>query len=425
MLSLIIKKILFGNSNNIEKRVYFWNLAANMLYSLQSAILLLIVTRAGGLSVAGLFSIIYTTTHMFASLGNYNMRNFQVSDAKNIYSYKTYFSSRIVSCILMAIACCIYGVISYDSISNICIVLLFTGYRITDSIEDVYHGYVQKVGRLDVASIARSLRIFIATVAFCVSYVINADLFIATIVLFLSSLLILIVCLMSMFVEYPELNVGFGIDKVIKLLVECMPLCISAFLYNYLVNAPKYAIDRNLSSETQAIFNILFMPIFVINVLSMFIFNPLVADMGKWWNDKELGKLRKSVFKQTIIILVMTISIAIAGYVIGWWMLGIVYNVDLADYKFLLFIMLFFGGIAALANFYSVVVTIMRKQYFIIVAYILASITSFLFIDKIVVKFDIDGAGYAYGFIMSIVLVILMIVTFVGLFFRKENREVS
>ena len=167
------------------------------------------------------------------------------------------------------------------------------------------------------------------------------------------------------------------------------------------------------------------MPIFVINVLSMFIFNPLVADMGKWWNDKELGKLRKSVFKQTIIILVMTISIAIAGYVIGWWMLGIVYNVDLADYKFLLFIMLFFGGIAALANFYSVVVTIMRKQYFIIVAYILASITSFLFIDKIVVKFDIDGAGYAYGFIMSIVLVILMIVTFVGLFFRKENREVS
>ena len=40
-----------------------------------------------------------------------------------------------------------------------------------------------------------------------------------------------------------------------------------AFLFNYLANAPKYAIDANLSEEYQTIFSILFMPIFVINIL--------------------------------------------------------------------------------------------------------------------------------------------------------------
>lgn len=56
---------------------------ASLLYSFQSALMLLVVTRVAGLVVGGIFSIAYTVSQMFASVGSFSMRDFQVSDVRN------------------------------------------------------------------------------------------------------------------------------------------------------------------------------------------------------------------------------------------------------------------------------------------------------------------------------------------------------
>ena len=111
-----IKKMLVGNGNDIMKKSAIWNIISSMEYSMQSAILLLVVTRLGGLYDAGLFTIAYTFTQMMATVGSYGMRSFQVSDVKTEYKFGTYLYSRVMSVTVMLVACVSYAVIQqYDS----------------------------------------------------------------------------------------------------------------------------------------------------------------------------------------------------------------------------------------------------------------------------------------------------------------------
>ena len=89
--------------NRIEKSSVLWNMISSMAYSFQSAILLLVVTRVGGLFTAGVFSISYTVSQMFASVGSYSMRSYQVSDVNNKYTFYNYLSSRMISVIMPCI----------------------------------------------------------------------------------------------------------------------------------------------------------------------------------------------------------------------------------------------------------------------------------------------------------------------------------
>ena len=147
----IIRKWFIKDDKNILRKSALWNLISSVEYSLQSAVLMLIVTRAGGLYDAGVFTIAYTLTQMMATIGSYGMRSFQVSDIKNEYSFGSYLSSRVLSILAMIVICMSYGFYQgYDG-QKLFIIAMLCGYRIVDDLEDVFHGEMQKDMRLDTA----------------------------------------------------------------------------------------------------------------------------------------------------------------------------------------------------------------------------------------------------------------------------------
>ena len=400
----MIDRFLFGNDQNISRRTYIWNLCSSMIYSIQSAILLLIVTRAGGLVEAGVFTIIYTFTQMLASLGSYSMRNYQVSDIKKEYQFSQYYTSRLVTCVIMVLVCIIFAVYKHNGAEYFLVVLCFSFYRFTDGIEDVYHGEVQKSGRLDAASVAQTIRITLSIVAFSACYICTKNLLLSSCVLMILSLLLMCYFNNKLKKRFCDIVPKINFDGVIRLLFSCFPIFLGAIMYNYLVNAPKYSIDRNLGEEVQTVFNILFTPVFVINILSIFIFKPMVKKMGEWWNERKIRIFTVLVRKQTLIIIGLTAGVVICGYFLGCPVLSLVYGVKLKGYEIYFAELLMFGGVSALSTFYSVILTVMRKQYFIIFGYAIALCTNIIFTDKMVKDVGIKGAGYAYGLIMGSVL---------------------
>lgn len=422
-----VRKILFGNENYIQNRIYIANLCSSFMYSVQSALLLLVVTRVGGLYQAGVFSIIYTVTQTLASLGSYSMRSFQVSDVKNEYSFGNYYSSRLITCLLMLLSCFGYAIFKRLSLYQIVIVMLFSIYRTIDGIEDVYHGFVQKEGRLDVASFAMLIRIALSVISFSIVYIFSNNLLIASAALALTAVLTFLYLNYIIKQEYQKLRPSFEFFKVIPLLWTCFPIFAGAILYNYLVNVPKYSIDRVLTQEMQTIFNIIFMPIFVINVLGSIVFKPMIVYMSIWWKEKKFRKIVYAIIKQCFVILGLTVSVVICGYLFGSQILGLVYGVDLAQYRILFTILLLLGGIAALGTFFSVILTIIRRQSFIIWGYILSFVYSAFFMDKIVKAKGIYGAGIGYGIVMSISTIFFAICIMISLWleFIRGKRDRS
>lgn len=408
-----IKKWLLGNEKNIMRNSAVWNLISSVEYSLQSAILMMIITRMNGLFDAGIFMIAYTVTQMMATIGSYGMRSFQASDIKKEYSFSTYFTSRIVSVLTMVIICLTYSYMQgYDGV-RMYIIIILCAYRLIEDIEDVFHGEMQKSMRLDVATKIVSVRIFLATLVFGIVYLVTDNLIIASLSLTLTALVVAVFLNMLVRDKFSELSFEVTKINVFKLLWVCLPICAGGFLYNYLVSAPKYAIDRNLSEEMQTIFNILFMPIFAINMLSSFIFKPLIVKMGIMWNENKKSDFVRSVIKQMGIIVVITIIIIVGGVLIGLDILGWLYKVELAEYRLMFSILILFGGFAAMVAFLVVVLTIIRQQKFIIVAYGVAVVVDLMIMDKLVIKYALWGAGIVYGIAMGIVMAILLCVMIV------------
>lgn len=246
---------------------------------------------------------------------------------------------------------------------------------------------------------------------------------IASMALTISAIIISIVLNAAAVGSFEDISLKISRVKVLKLLWVCLPVCLGGYLYNYLVNAPKYAIDRNLTEEMQTIFNILFMPIFAINMLSSFVFKPMIVNMGVLWNDGKYDKFIHSVIKQIAFIVVLTMVIMLAGAYIGIDILGWMYNAKLGEYTGFFVILILFGGVAALVAFMVVVITIVRQQKYIIFAYGLASVLDILFIDKFVRGYGIWGAGLAYGVAMSVVMLILIVVLIITLHRRKVSKD--
>ncbi|MBR1684204.1 MAG: hypothetical protein IJ708_03635 [Clostridia bacterium] len=418
-----MQKLFFGEGAPSRNRIYFWNLASSMVYSLQSAILLLVITRAGGLFAAGTFSAVYAITQTLTSLGSYSMRNYQVSDIRDEYSFSTYFSSRVVTSLIMVLACLGYAVFHQMDLESTILTFLFSLYRFTECMEDVYHGEIEKQKRLDVVSIAVTVRVVLATLAFCLIFILTRSLIYAGLGMLLTAVLLVFLFNRLILTQFPHVHAAWHPNGVLRLLAVTFPVFIGAILYNYLVNAPKLSIFRVLDAQTQAIFNILFMPIFVINILSQFIFRPMVAQMGIWWQSGAIRELRVSIRRQILIISALTLLIVIVGYFLGCSVLGFVYGVDLSGLSLLFALLLVFGGIAALDTFFSVVLTIMRKQIYIIVGYVIGYILCFFFIDTIVSAYGLSGAGYAYGLIMTTIFIVFVIAYIVEMHSRAKTSE--
>ena len=261
----------------------------------------------------------------------------------------------------------------------------------------------------------------LASAAFTILYFFTKDLVLSSLAMLVVSTIVLILSIGVFNTRFSSLEYRIVFGKTWKLLWACLPLCASALIQSYIINSPKYAIDRLMSSETQAVFNILFMPVFSINLVVMFIFTPLVAGMSELWANGKKREFLKILYRQVMIIVGFTIFAAICSYVFGCELLGIIYGVSLGAYKMLMMLLMLFGGIAALTTFMSIIVTIMRKQGNIIVSYVIALICSFLFSDTMVGKYGMDGAGLLYGILMSVILVFLT-VTVVREFRRVSGR---
>lgn len=416
----MIEKILFGTGEKGKSADFFWNMCASIVYSFQSAILLFVVTRISGLFVAGIFSISYIVSQTFAVVGSYSMRNYQVSDMKNKYSYGTYIYSRIISTIVMFVTCMVYSLLEGYTGEKLVLIAILCVYRAVDGYEDVYHGEMQKRNRLDVASRIVTYRIVISSAIFAIGVLCTNNIIFSTALLTISAVLLswgmnaVAISVMDM-QQKPQKN------QVWKLLFEVAPICIGAFLYSYLVNSPKYAIENILSDDMQTIFNIIFMPVFVINMLSSFVFKPYVARMGIYWNDRNQKEFIKLLLLQVGCVLGITAIVMLAGFILGIPILEFIYGVDLKQYKLLFMMLLAFGGITALDAFALIVLTVMRLQNVVLVSYIVSLIVDVIFMNSLVIKYHMMGAGLVYG--MSMVVILLVSLVGIGMGLVQMKKE--
>lgn len=414
--------------DSLERAAFFWNAFAVVTNAFQTMVLLLIITRLGNINDASNFVMAYAIAGLMLNIGKYGVRQFQVTDAAEKYSFGEYLRARYVTMILMMIgtaAYLVFGIaVNGYSAEKVLIILMICTLKVIEALEDVYHGRMQQMGRLDVSGRIFGIRMAVFIGLFGGLYIVTRHLLLSCAVSVLMTLVLFIVmnfAVLDAFRPVQRQDVSKGHWKGI--LVECFPLCLCVSLNMYITNAPKYTIDAVVSNEEQTYFNIIFMSVFVIGMISSFIFQPLLKWMGEIWEKQERSKFFVLVLKLIAVTLAGDIFILAAGCLIGCEVLGWMYGIDLGGYKGQLAVFLLSGGMIALQNLFLMAITVIRCQKYMVYGYIATAAGMLLAGRRILVQFGMIGLDWFYLFMLAVLTIYCAVITFVGMKRQKTALE--
>ncbi len=391
---------------NRNARMFIWNTVGIMCNAGTSFLLLIFVTRICGDISAGIFALGFANAQLMLTIGRFGMRAYQATDIKSSVKFSTYFISRLITCILMLIISLIYIRWNGYSFTKAAIVFSICVIKMADALEDVFHGLFQQNGRIDVAGKLLTLRNLITITAFIIILAATGDLLITCIAVGILSIAACI--LLNLPAAKKMVKVKFTISKkeIITLFLNCFPLFIGSFLSLYIYNVPKYMIDRYLTEDIQAFYSILFMPAFVINLFSEFVFKPLLTDIAIKWERNQMKNFVNYIFRLLTGIIFITVIVVGAGYFLGNEVLSLIYGVDLMKYRTELVLLLCGGGFGACVYLLFHVLTAMRQQSYLLAGYVFTALLITFLCPVFVQNYNMLGAAIAC-FLSSILLFII------------------
>ncbi len=418
-----INKFLL-HSSNIQRDSFIWNMAGSMLFSFQSVIMLMVLTRVLELREAGIFTLAFANANLFLTVGKYGMRNFQVSDVQRQFSFWEYARSRWVTTLAMLAASVVYLLYaarknSYELDKSLVILCMCLMQAVT-SVEDVFYGLYHQHNRLDVGGKIMTLRLAATILVFGAGVMLLRDLLAALLIATVCTAALLLVFVGTTYREFVQEDDPAQWENVWLLLRICFPLFVGQFLSLYITNAPKYAIDALLTDELQACYGFIAMPVFVINLLNGFIFNPMLYQMSTFWDERRIKPFLWKTVRQIGIIAAITFVCIAGAWLLGIPVLSWLYNTDLAPYKMELLVLLLGGGFLGLSGFLTTMNTVIRRQRGLMWGYAAVALLALICSEVTVARYGLLGAAVLYVFLMATLCAI-----FLGLFFVGIRKHIN
>lgn len=405
----------------IKKREFIWNTIGSGISAILNAIILAFCTRLNGIEIAGMFSISYATACILDSIGNFGIRIYQVTDTNRKYSFSEYLVSRLAAVALMCVIGLGFTLITGYSGVKLAICLLLIAFRAIENVSETYQAEFQLNSRLDLGGKTIVYRNIAGLVLFFILDMITKNVLISLGGLVAANLIIFMLYDLKLINKFTKTNFKVNFESIKTILKDCLPLAISTVISMYVINSVKYAIDASGDYAMQTYFNIIYMPTFVINMVSIFIIKPFLKPFGDYWNNKEFGKFIKIIGLIIGVLALATLCVEIGCFILGIPFLNLMYGVDLSMYKMHLLLLVLSGFLYASANVFFNALGTMRCQKLTTICYALTAVFA-LFVPNIVVaKYQMTGSVMASLIIMGLLFVTLG--TSFGIVFFKNAKK--
>lgn len=391
----------------MKTRAFFWNMVSCTASALATVLLLAAVTRFCGDASAGIFSIAFVTAQLLMNLGHFGVRAYQASDIGERFTFPQYFTGRLLTCSAMAAAGGAYVLWNGLDREKGTVVLLLCVFKMFDTLADVFEGRFQQKGRMDLAGLSLFLRTVCSTAVFILVLWCTRDLVVTCWVSAAAGAVLLLLFGWLPCRRYAEVRLSGPMAQVGRLLAECTPLFLSLFLLAFLVNAPKYAIDRLMEPQYQTYYNILYLPAQVAYLFSTFLFKPIVTTLAARWERGETARFWKTVRVTLLLTGAATVLALGAAYVLGLPVLEAVYGVDLGGYRAHLLVIILAGGCGALGNVLYYALAVLRAQRGIFLCYGAAFLFSLFLPGVMTGSFGMMGAALSYLALMAALTLLL------------------
>lgn len=416
-----------SNDKKVMAKNFIWNTIGTGFNSFNSLFFLIIVTRINGIENAGIFSIAYATATILYTLALYSGRLCQVTDIENKIKDKDYIVNRALTCLIMLICASIYLISKQYTPFKTGVFIALILFRGIEAFADILYGVMQKNGVLYKAGISLTLKGVIGLVLFGVIDFFTKNLIYAGISLIVINIVFLIVWdYLSVTRKLIDKKSKVNKHNILSILKSEFFVFVNSFAGIYILNAPKYAIDRFLTEDLQAIYGYIMMPATVMTLFTQFIVMPVLGKLKELYEKKDFKSFRSLIFKIKLIVLAFGAFAVLAAFLLGPEFLGLIYGVKLTDYRMNLCIII--ASYIFYANTYInlVQLTTVRRTFVQFVIYVTSMIIAAVGSNILVNNFGINGATFSCTTTLALQFLLYTIVTKVIMHqLEKQAKEIK
>ena len=378
---------------------FIWTVASGLVYSVTSLAFLMVVSNVLGDVQSNIYSIGMMIAQQMLTVGRFSVRNFQVSDVKDKYSFSEYLSFRIITCSLTVLITIIWIIVGGYRGDVAIVIAAFTIHRISESFSDLFEGLYQQKLRLDVSGKSQLIKNILMLISFCGMIIITKNLVLSAVVLAVESVLLLVIIDLPLLGHFSKVGLCFRLKSMWQIGLACFSLFLSSFLHAYINNSPKYAIEDYKGSGSDigvGRFSMLFMPTFVVELLSGFTMRTWLSKMAIYHSDGSRKGFRKLVLGQLLVVLVITTGAMTFMYFLGGYFLSFIYGTNLHGYNAVNALLMLSGGLVAAYTLFENIIIIYRKQHFSIIINVVATVVAIIIVPIMTREGFIMGATLGY-----------------------------
>lgn len=408
-----ISGLMIYRGPNVERQNVLWNIVGSFCYAFASMVLAFLVMRMAGDEQGGIFSFGFSTLgqQMFI-VAYFGIRPFHVTDGAGEYSFKDYLNHRYLTSLLaLGLGFLFLAAktgLSHYSAEKSAVLFLLVAYKVLDGFADVYESEFQRQGSLYLTGKSLCFRTVFSVACFLAVLAVSGSLPAACGAAVTAQILGVI-----LFSVCPARMLS-GIDRkgargqAARLFKSTGLLFLSVFLDFYIFSAAKYSIDARLTDEASGYFNLIFMPTSVIYLVANFVIRPYLTRLTTLWIGERFGEFKKQLLRIGAVIAGLTALAAGGAALLGPFVLGIMerilgpgYQGSLRPHALAFTLIVFGGGLYALANLMYYALVIMRKQKKIFYVYLRAAVCAALISGPMVALWGILGAACCYLLLMG------------------------
>lgn len=394
-----------------QKQIYIWNITGSIANAATTVLMLMLVSWFLTPEDSDLFTISWSLAMQAATIGCFSVRLYQSTDIQEKYSFEQYFFIRYLTVAAMILYTLVYTA-QRTTIYSSAVIMFLCLSRAIDVFSDLFQGWFQQKERLDLSGKALTAHSIAYIVSFCIGLVWTQDLLLSC-VLILATQIFTFVLFDYRYFRFmrSHYDARFSSSRLpsISILTACLPLFINAFIITDIFNCPKLAIDNALQSGSlahgaQTVYGILFLPASVLNLVFL-VFRPMVTDLAISWAAGRFSDFLTTVVRIGRYLLGISLLILLAGYFLGCPLLSLLYQVDLSGYRSVLMVIIVGGLFNTFMYLMDNAITVIRRQSYLIIAYLIAWVCARCFVDYFVSTGGLLGAALTFSLSMLVLLI--------------------
>lgn len=297
-------------------------------------IITVVVVRLAGFDAAGIFSLAVAFSNIFAFIGLFGVRGYQICDVHEKYSNGEYVASRIVSTgvslLPFAALLCIRG---YDRDTTLsCIAFML--FKSLEGFSDVFWGIMQRSNRFTWLAVSCVIKGTLILFAFTALLLAGQSLFIAILGMSVVYLPVLVFYDSAKLRVLGTFSLSFG--NLRGLFISCFPLMLHSLLLAIIIYLPRESIGRILGEKNVGYYGSLAMVIVLFSTLACAVWGAITPAMSHMIALRNTTALRRLVIRALVSISAASVAILLLGKLLGPWAFGIVFGKEIMPYMYLL-----------------------------------------------------------------------------------------